>query len=105
MIREVVRLAATASTMDEAKRLARAGAPDGTTVVAESMTAGRGTHGHAWHAPKGGLYVSIVVRDLQDPHLLTLALGNAVADVLEVAGADAGAGRRPNRRALMMPTS
>lgn len=74
--------------MDVAKERARAGAPDGTVVVAEEMTGGRGSHGRPWVAPKGGLYLSIVLRGLKDPHLLTLALGNAVADTLEVAGVE-----------------
>jgi BirA family transcriptional regulator, biotin operon repressor / biotin---[acetyl-CoA-carboxylase] ligase len=30
----------------------------------------------------------MVVRDIADPHLLTLALGNAVADALEIAGVE-----------------
>jgi BirA family biotin operon repressor/biotin-[acetyl-CoA-carboxylase] ligase len=74
------------STMDVARERARAGAPSGTVVVAEAMTGGRGTHGRPWSAPPGGLYLSLVLRDIADPHLLTLALGNAVADALEVAG-------------------
>ncbi|MHB1262662.1 MAG: biotin--[acetyl-CoA-carboxylase] ligase [Thermoplasmatota archaeon] len=82
------RHATVGSTMDVAKERARAGAPDGTVVVAEEMTNGRGTKGKPWLAPKGGLYLSIVLRGLKDPHLLTLALGNAVADALEVAGVD-----------------
>jgi BirA family transcriptional regulator, biotin operon repressor / biotin---[acetyl-CoA-carboxylase] ligase len=77
-----------ASTMDAARERAREGAPDGTVVVAEAMTAGRGTHGRPWHAPPGGLYLSMVLRGIEDPHLLTLALGNAVADTLEVAGVE-----------------
>jgi BirA family biotin operon repressor/biotin-[acetyl-CoA-carboxylase] ligase len=76
------------STMDLAKERARAGAPDGTVVVAEEMTGGRGSHGRPWVSPKGGLYLSIVLRGVDDPHLLTLALGNAVADTLEVAGVE-----------------
>lgn len=75
--------------MDLARSRARDGAPDGTVIVADEMTAGRGTGGRPWAAPKGGLYLSIVLRDLPDPHLLTLALGNAVAETLEVAGVDA----------------
>lgn len=77
------------STMDEAKALARKGAPEGTAVVAEQQTGGRGTQGRPWHGPAGGLYLSFVLRGLDDPRLLTLALGNAVADALEVAGVDA----------------
>ncbi|MEA3136262.1 MAG: BirA family transcriptional regulator [Thermoplasmata archaeon] len=84
----VERHATVGSTMDVAKERARAGAADGTVVVAEEMTGGRGSHGRPWAAPKGGLYLSIVLRGLKDPHLLTLALGNAVADALEVAGVE-----------------
>lgn len=84
----IERHAKVGSTMDVAKERARAGAPHGTVVVAEEMTSGRGTKGHAWVAPPGGLYLSIVLRGLDDPHLLTLALGNAVADTLEVAGVE-----------------
>ncbi|MFA5943251.1 MAG: biotin--[acetyl-CoA-carboxylase] ligase [Candidatus Thermoplasmatota archaeon] len=84
----IERHASVGSTMDLARQRARAGAPDGTVVVAEEMTAGRGTKGNFWTAPKGGLYLSMVLRGLKDPHLLTLALGNAVADALEVAGVE-----------------
>jgi BirA family transcriptional regulator, biotin operon repressor / biotin---[acetyl-CoA-carboxylase] ligase len=84
----IERLATTGSTMDVARQKARTGAPHGTVVVAEEMTGGRGTHGRPWAAPKGGLYLSLVLRGLEDPHLLTLALGNAVADALEVAGVE-----------------
>lgn len=85
---DVVRLQECGSTMDEAKRLAHEGAPHGTVVVAQRMEAGRGQHGHKWFAPEGGLYLSVIFRDLDDPRFLTLALGNAVADVLEVAGVE-----------------
>lgn len=84
----VERHASVSSTMDLAKQRARTGAPDGTVVVAEEMTEGRGSHGRPWCAPKGGLYVSLVLRGLREPHLLTLALGNAVAEALEVAGVE-----------------
>lgn len=84
----IERHATVGSTMDVAKERARAGAPHGTVIVADEMTGGRGTHGRPWVAPKGGLYLSLVLRGLGDPHLLTLALGNAVADTLEVAGID-----------------
>jgi BirA family biotin operon repressor/biotin-[acetyl-CoA-carboxylase] ligase len=85
----VERHAKVGSTMDVARERARAGAPHGTVIVAEEMTGGRGSKGRPWVAPPGGLYLSIVLRGLDDPHLLTLALGNAVADTLDVAGVDA----------------
>lgn len=59
----VIFLPSTPSTNDVASRLAAAGAPDGTTVVADTQTAGRGRLGRAWFSPPGtGLYVSVVVR-------------------------------------------
>jgi len=84
----IQRVPTAASTMDLAKEQARAGAPDRWAVVAEQMTGGRGTHGRPWHAPPGGLYLSFVLRGLKDARLASLALGNAVADTLEVAGAE-----------------
>jgi BirA family biotin operon repressor/biotin-[acetyl-CoA-carboxylase] ligase len=84
----ITRVASAASTMDIAKQQARGGAPDRWAVVAEEMTKGRGTQGRPWHAPRGGLYLSFVLRGLPDPTLVSLALGNAVADVLEISGAD-----------------
>lgn len=77
------------STQDVARERAAAGCPDRTAIIAHEMDDGCGTHGRAWHAPPGGLYLSLVLRHPPRPELLTLALGNAVADVLEVAGADA----------------
>ncbi len=51
------------STNDIAKERAEAGAPEGTVVVAEEQTLGRGRMGRAWHSPAGkGAYVSIVLR-------------------------------------------
>ena len=56
-------LESTGSTMDAAHRLARAGAPEGTLVVAEVQTAGRGRAGRSWISPRGqGIYASLVLR-------------------------------------------
>lgn len=41
------------STMERAAELARAGEPEGLVVVADYQTAGRGTHGRSWIAPRG----------------------------------------------------
>lgn len=51
-----------ASTNDEAKRLAEAGAEEGTLVWARRQTKGRGRHGRVWESPKGNLYLSLVLR-------------------------------------------
>jgi len=50
------------STNDEAKRLARAGAPDRTLVWAGEQTAGRGRRGRVWSSPPGNLYLSLLLR-------------------------------------------
>jgi BirA family transcriptional regulator, biotin operon repressor / biotin---[acetyl-CoA-carboxylase] ligase len=50
------------STNDEAKRLARFGAEEGTLVWALEQTAGRGRRGRAWSSPPGNFYASLVLR-------------------------------------------
>src|SRR5512140_1024157 len=65
----VVHLAETASTNDEALHLARHGAPAGTLVIAETQTAGRGRKGRRWISPPGsGLYFSLIMRPVQPAH-------------------------------------
>jgi len=51
------------STQDAAKRLAEEGAPEGTLVIAEQQTSGRGRMGRSWLSPKyKGLWMSLVLR-------------------------------------------
>lgn len=50
------------STNDEAKRLARDGAEEGTLVWALQQTAGRGRRERAWASPRGNLYTSLILR-------------------------------------------
>lgn len=74
------------STNDVAVRLADAGAPEGTAVVAVAQTAGRGRLGRDWFSPPGaGLYVSVICHHgALAPHF-TLAGGLAVADGIRAA--------------------
>jgi BirA family transcriptional regulator, biotin operon repressor / biotin---[acetyl-CoA-carboxylase] ligase len=51
-----------ASTNDEAKRLARGGAEDGTVVWAREQTIGRGRRGRPWIGLPGNLFVSFILR-------------------------------------------
>ena len=63
-----------ASTNDVAMGLLESGAPDGTTVLASTQTAGRGRRGRNWFSPEGvGLYLSVVIRDLQAVPITLLA--------------------------------
>jgi BirA family biotin operon repressor/biotin-[acetyl-CoA-carboxylase] ligase len=75
------------STNVEAKKLAGAGAPEGTVVVAERQSAGRGRLGRRWTSPAGkGLLFSVVLRppvDMADVHLLTIAAATAACDAIE----------------------
>ncbi|HEY3919071.1 MAG TPA: biotin--[acetyl-CoA-carboxylase] ligase [Stellaceae bacterium] len=51
-----------ASTSDDAKALAAAGAPAGTLVWARVQTAGHGRQGREWVSPAGNLYASLILR-------------------------------------------
>jgi BirA family biotin operon repressor/biotin-[acetyl-CoA-carboxylase] ligase len=85
--RRIVRFDTVASTMDEAAALAEAGEPEGTAVVAEEQTAGRGRADREWHSPRGaGILCSVVLRPLVDPRrlgALPLLAGVAVAESIE----------------------
>ncbi|HEX3863595.1 MAG TPA: biotin--[acetyl-CoA-carboxylase] ligase [Stellaceae bacterium] len=76
--------AAVGSTNDEAKALARAGAPPGTLVWAREQTGGRGRRGRVWQSPPGNLYLSLVLRPDQPP-AITAQLGFVAAVALGVA--------------------
>jgi BirA family biotin operon repressor/biotin-[acetyl-CoA-carboxylase] ligase len=58
--RRILLYESVASTSSTLRELARAGAPEGTVVLAERQTAGRGRAGKAWFSPPGvNLYASI----------------------------------------------
>jgi BirA family biotin operon repressor/biotin-[acetyl-CoA-carboxylase] ligase len=84
-------LESCASTNDVAAALARDGASEGTTVVADMQTGGRGRLGRVWHSPPGAnLYLSVVLRPPGPPWSfppLTLLAGAAVARALVALGA------------------
>ena len=51
-----------ASTMDAARELAKKGADEGTIVIAESQTGGRGRLSRQWVSPQGGVYFTLILR-------------------------------------------
>ncbi len=81
------------STNDELGRLAAEGAEEGTLVIAEYQTAGRGRRGRVWHSPPGtGLWCSLLVRPpaALALSLVPLLLGTAIAQSIRaVAGVPA----------------
>ena len=77
------------STNDEAKRIARNGAPMGTVVWALEQTAGRGRRGRVWVSPRGNLYASLILRPdclvdraAQLGFVAALAIGGALRAIL-----------------------
>lgn len=75
------------STNTEAKRLAENGAPEGTLVVADQQSAGRGRRGRAWSSPAGtNLYFTVLLRPQIAPDkasMLTLVMALAVAQGIQ----------------------
>jgi len=55
------------STMDAARELAKKGAEEGTIVIAEAQTRGRGRLSREWLSPEGGIYFTIVLRPRISP--------------------------------------
>lgn len=82
----IVYFGETDSTNVRAKFLASDGAPEGTLIVAESQTRGRGRRGRSWFSPPGeGITTSIILRPPISPNeapKLTLMASVAVAETL-----------------------
>lgn len=73
------------STNDIAKELAVRGAREGTVIVAETQTKGRGRLRRKWISPPGGLWLSIILRPKIEPKhapKLTLLVSVAVAKTI-----------------------
>jgi BirA family transcriptional regulator, biotin operon repressor / biotin---[acetyl-CoA-carboxylase] ligase len=79
----------TGSTNDVARQFAEQGAAEGTVVLAEEQTQGRGRLGRSWLSERGaGLYASIVLRPVLKPRgaaALTLVAALAVSEAIEQA--------------------
>jgi BirA family biotin operon repressor/biotin-[acetyl-CoA-carboxylase] ligase len=78
-------LTRTASTQNAARAEAERGAPEGTAVLAEEQTGGRGRLGRPWVSPAGkNLYVTLLMRP-QAEHLraLSIVAPLAAAEALE----------------------
>jgi len=85
--RQLVCLPETASTNADAFRMAEAGAEEGTAVIADAQSGGKGRRGRIWSSPAGvNLYCSVVLRPAIMPHeapQLTFLSAVAVARAIE----------------------
>ncbi|MCU9613688.1 biotin--[acetyl-CoA-carboxylase] ligase [Caldibacillus lycopersici] len=75
------------STQQVAKELALNGATEGTLVISDEQTLGRGRLARAWHSPKGtGIWTSIIIRPkipIQQAPQLTLLTAVAAVQAIE----------------------
>ena len=68
------------STNTYLKNAAEKGEKDGSVIIAETQTAGRGRIGRNFYSDKGGLYMSILIRpDMPTERSLFITTGTAVA--------------------------
>lgn len=88
------------STQKIAAEMAAAGAAQGTIVIAEAQTAGRGRLGRSWHSPPGlNLYQTIILRPqmpIAEVPRLSLVAGVAAAEALEIVAPGLVALKWPN---------
>ncbi len=86
MGRRVIHYRSIGSTNDVARELAAQGAPQGTLVIAEEQTAGKGRLGRRWLAPPGtSLLISLLFR----PHFLAPYQAQRLTMICSLAVVDA----------------
>lgn len=77
------------STNDAAYELAEKGLAEGAVILAEEQVKGKGRHGRPWTSPpKGGIYMSCILRPTMEPNeipKITLLAAVAVAKAIRVA--------------------
>ena len=74
------------STQNLARELALQGAQDGTLVLAYEQTSGRGQYDRVWHAQRGGVYFTLILRPQKEvcySGSLSVKTAEAVCEVLK----------------------
>ncbi len=81
---KIIRVKSCPSTNALAKELALSGEKEGTVIISEEQTQGKGTKGRSWYsARKKGLYLSVILYPSSpDISLLSLMIGLAASDAI-----------------------
>jgi BirA family biotin operon repressor/biotin-[acetyl-CoA-carboxylase] ligase len=89
--RKIFRYKRVNSTQDKAKKFAQKGLAEGTAIIAEIQTQGKGRLGRRWVSPKGGIWVSIILRpeitSMETPKITMiggLAVAKAIAELFRL---------------------
>jgi BirA family biotin operon repressor/biotin-[acetyl-CoA-carboxylase] ligase len=97
---EVVYFEQTDSTNEQARKLADSGAVEGTVVIADSQSGGKGRLGRNWSSPSGvNLYLSVILRPTISPRFatqMTFLSAIAVAQAIEATGSSVPQLKWPN---------
>jgi len=82
---EILRFDTLDSTNLKAREIAKNGGAEGTVIVAENQTSGRGQGKKTWHSPTGGLYLSVLLyaKDAKRPTDISLLAGAALAQAVK----------------------
>ncbi|MBD5081191.1 MAG: biotin--[acetyl-CoA-carboxylase] ligase [Ruminococcaceae bacterium] len=84
---KIIILKTVDSTNTYGKKIAADGAENGTVIIAEQQTAGRGRRGNSFYSPdKKGIYMSVIFRRGQfkeNPDLFTICAGCSVCAAIE----------------------
>lgn len=87
--KDLITLRCVDSTQDYGRKVANAGAPEGTVVVALEQKAGKGRMRRTWSSPRGGLWFTLLLRPsvpMSELYKLTLLFGVSVARALDSYG-------------------
>jgi BirA family biotin operon repressor/biotin-[acetyl-CoA-carboxylase] ligase len=83
--REIYHFTKVSSTNDVARELAINGAKEGTVVIAETQSRGRGRLSRIWVSPRGGIWFSVILRpkiNPKDAHKITFMIALAVTKTI-----------------------
>ncbi len=58
-------------------------AENGTSIIAKKQTEGKGRFGRFWHSPEGGLWLSIIIKDIKQPLYLNPILSLSCIHMIE----------------------